>query len=244
MAVLALGEVAPPEHEETLALLELTYRAREPALRFQALIALHHLGGPSAEAAVTDALEDEDAEIRAMGYRCAEERWATEPPPEKIREAAERALVDDDAGVRLCAAILLANLGDAKGGDVLLRVIDGRLRVGTEADQQAAIELSARLELDGARGALERRAFGPFGLRNDSLAWHARTALASLGDQRAKHSILRGLSALLRDTRTLSVVAAGRAKLPEALPIISAMQGDAARADPDAVAEALEALSS
>ena len=60
-------------------------------------------------------------------------------------------------------------------------------------------------------------------------AQRLRKALASLGDQRAKHSILRGLSALLRDTRTLSVVAAGRAKLPEALPIISAMQGDAAR---------------
>jgi hypothetical protein len=47
---------------------------------------------------------------------------------------------------------------------------------------------------------------------------------------------------LNRDRRTLSVVAAGAARVHEAVPLLMAMRGDARRADPDAVAEALDAL--
>jgi HEAT repeat protein len=243
MALLALGEVAPAEHEETLALLELALRAREPALRFQALIALHRVGGPRVEGAVLDALADADAEVRAMGFRCAEERFADRRSPEALLDAAARALSDDAPQVRLCAAIVLANSGDARGGDVLLGVVEGSSRAGTDADLQAAIELVAELELPSAKRALERRAFGPLGFRADSLAYHARTALAKLGHPRAKDSILRGLRGFTRDTRTLSVVAAGRAELHEARPLITAMQGREERADQSAVEEALAALS-
>ncbi len=243
MALLALGEVAPIEHEETLALLGLALRAREPALRFQALIALHRVGGVGVEGAVLDALGDVDPEVRAMGYRCAEERFADRAPPAALLDAAARALSDDSREVRLCAAIVLANSGDARGGDVLLEVVDGRSKAGTDADRQAAIELVTELDLPGAKRALERRAFGPLGFRADSLAYHARTALAKLGHPRAKESILRGLRGFTRDTRTLSVVAAGRAKLAEARPLITAMQGREERADQGAVEEALAALS-
>jgi HEAT repeat protein len=243
MALLALGEVAPAGHEETLTQLELALRAREPALRFQALIALHRVGGSAAEGAVLDALGDADAEVRAMAFRCAEERFGETEAPKVLLDAAARALTDEIAEVRLCAAIVLANGGDARGGDVLLGVVDGSAKAGTDADRQAAIELVASLELPGAKRALERRAFGPLGLRGDSLAYHARTALAKLGHPRARDSILRGLRGFTRDTRTLSVVAAGRAKLAEARPIISAMHGREERADQGAVEEALAALS-
>jgi hypothetical protein len=63
-----------------------------------------------------------------------------------------------------------------------------------------------------------------------------------MGDARARAAILRALSAYSRDTRTLAVVAAGRANLFEALPIIAAMRADERRADPTAVEEALKAL--
>jgi HEAT repeat protein len=242
MALLALGEVAPEGHVETLELLELALRAREPALRFQALIALHRVGGARAEGAVLESLADPDAEVRAMGFRCAEECFSEREAPKALLAAAAQALSDEVAEVRLCAALVLANSGDARGGDVLLGVVDGSSKAGTNADRQAAIELVAELELPGAQRALERRAFGPLGLRGDSLAYHARTALARLGHSRARESILRGLRGFTRDTRTLSVVAAGRAKIAEARPLITAMQGKEERADQTAVEEALAAL--
>jgi HEAT repeat protein len=242
MALLALGEIAPEGHEETLALLELARRAHEPALRFQALIALHRVGGASAEPFVLEALGDADPEVRAMGFRCAEERFAERELPQALLDSAVKALSDEVEEVRVCAAIVLANGGDPRGGDVLLRVVDGSSKAGTDADRQAAIELVAELGLPGAERALERRAFGPLGLRPGSLAYHARTALAKLGHARAKESILRGLRGFTRDTRTLSVVAAGRARLVDALPLITAMAGREERADQTAVEEALASL--
>ena len=91
-----------------------------------------------------------------------------------------------------------------------------------------------------ARAALSRRAFGFFGLFRDPLAWHARVALARLGDPQAKSAILRGLSALTRDARTIAVAAAGRARLREARPILDRMTP--AQADPETVRDALADL--
>lgn len=243
MALLALGEVAPTGHSPTLDLLWLALEEREPELRFQALIALHRIGGAEAERAVLDALEDADPEVRAMAFRCADERFADQEAPRVLLERAAQALSDVAGEVRLCAALVLGGRGDARGGDVLLEVVEGRLKAGTDADLQAAIELVAELELPGAARALERRAFGPLGLRSDSFSYHARTALAKIGHFRAKSSILQGLRAITRDTRTLAVVAAGRAGLIEARPLISAMLGKEDRADQGAVEEALAALS-
>jgi hypothetical protein len=67
-------------------------------------------------------------------------------------------------------------------------------------------------------------------------------ALARMGHERAQREILRELSARDRDLRTLAVAAAGRARLVAAREPIAAMKGDARRADPDAVDEALAAL--
>jgi hypothetical protein len=53
---------------------------------------------------------------------------------------------------------------------------------------------------------------------------------------------LRGLRAWSRDTRTLSVVAAGRARLSEARPLLVAMRGDESRADQQALEQALGEL--
>lgn len=242
MAVLAIGEVAPPGDEDALSVLRSAFRSSDAPVRFQALIALHHVGGEAAEQAVFDAARDDDPELRAMALRIAEERFAERAPPAHFVTVAQRALEDDDRSVRLCAAILLASWGDERGGPVLLEVASGALKVGTEADHQAAIELSAKLGLPGVERALERRAYGPLGLRRDPLAWHAQVALARLGHARARAGVFRGLHAWSRDARTLAVVAAGRARLVEARAVLEGMRGDERRVDQAALSQALEEL--
>jgi HEAT repeat protein len=160
--------------------------------------------------------------------------------PEPLRQRARAALRDEVPSVRLAAAILLARVGDASGAEVICAVVKREDRVASLEDEQAALELAGELELEDARPALNRRAFGFFGLSRDPLAWHARVALARLGDPHAKAVILRGLSAFTRDARTIAVAAAGRARLSEASPILRRMTP--AQADPDTVAEALAEL--
>ena len=109
-------------------------------------------------------------------------------------------------------------------------------------DEQTAIVLVGELGVAGAIPGLERRAWGLFGLGRRRFAYEAQIALAQLGNARARATILRGLSGWTRDTRTLSVVAAGRARLTEARAAIQAMQRDEKRAEPNAVKEALELL--
>jgi hypothetical protein len=60
-----------------------------------------------------------------------------------------------------------------------------------------------------------------------------------MGDERAMRAIARDLSSWSRDTRTLAVVAAGRARLVETRARISAMRGNSKLAEPEAVEEAL-----
>jgi hypothetical protein len=122
-------------------------------------------------------------------------------------------------------------------------VARGATKTRDREDEAAAIELAGRLKLEGAKPGLEKRAFGGLlGFRRDPFAWHARVALARMGHERAQREILRELSASDRDLRTLAVAAAGRARLVAAREPIAAMKGDARRADPEAVDEALAAL--
>jgi len=213
-----------------------------PELRFQALIAQNRLARPALLARLVDASRDLDPEVRQIAFRLAEEQVLADGValPEPLRQRARAALRDDAPSVRLAAAILLARVGDACGADVIRAVVERKDRVASLEDEQAAIELSGELQISDARPALSRRAFGFFGLFRDPLAWHARVALARLGDEQAKAAILRGLSALTRDARTIAVAAAGRARLREARVILRGMT--AAQADPETVAEALAEL--
>jgi hypothetical protein len=85
---------------------------------------------------------------------------------------------------------------------------------------------------------LSRRAWGGF-LTRDPFSYESRIALARMGDPRARAAIVKGLSSWSRDTRTLSVVAAGRAHLAEARPRLSEMRGNPGFAEPESVDEAL-----
>jgi HEAT repeat protein len=245
MALAALGEIAElddPGDPEILALLEAARVDVAPEMRFQALIALNRVARASSPSWLLDASRDLDVEVRQIAYRLAEQQVLVDgvPLPEPLRQRARAALRDDAPSVRLAAAILLARVGDACGADVIKDVVERKDRVASLEDEQAAIELCGELSISDARPALTRRAFGFFGLFRDPLAWHARVALARLGDPQAKGAILRGLAAFTRDARTIAVAAAGRARLREAHPILRAMT--AAQADPETVAEALAQL--
>ena len=242
MALAALGEIAEPCDDEVLSLLEQARTDAAPELRFQALLAQNRLCRAVLQERLIDATRDSDAEVRQIAYRLAEEHVVSDraPLPEPLRQRARAALRDDAPSVRLAAAILLARIGDASGAQVICAVVKKEDRVASLEDEQAALELAGELKLTEARAALSRRAFGFFGLFRDPLAWHARVALARLGDPQAKAAILRGLSAFTRDARTIAVAAAGRARLSEARSILRRMTP--AQADPDTVAEALAEL--
>jgi len=242
MALAALGEIAEIDDPDILALLEAARFDVAPELRFQALIALNRLARKELLPRLVDATRDLDAEVRQIAFRLAEEQVLADGValPESLRQRARAALRDDAPNVRLAAAILLARVGDASGADVIRGVVERKDRVASLEDEQAAIELCGELSISDARPALTRRAFGFFGLFRDPLAWHARVALARLGDEQAKKAILRGLAAFTRDARTIAVAAVGRARLREARPILRGMT--AAQADPETVAEALAEL--
>jgi HEAT repeat protein len=240
-ALLALGELAAPDDHELGERLSVLLAAPEPALRFQALVACERLLPERAEPMLLEASFDADPEVRAMALRLARKRWPEAEAPGPLVERALDELADPSPPVRAAAALWLASLGDARADDVLVRLLEQKRSRGGESDLEDAMELAARRSIGRARPALERRAFGIL-RRPDALGWHARIALARLGDARAQTSILRGLGAWTRDARTLAVVAAGRAGLREARERILGFRGDPRRAEPEAVEEALAAL--
>jgi hypothetical protein len=252
MAITALGEIGDPRATERLRRALGDPRAD---VRFQAAIAFPRVSA-SREAAIEALLaatRDEDALVCHIALRMAEELSSADGEDggvdARVLVRARALLAHDAAEVRVASAILLAAVetpGSAlrrASEEILVQVASGGLKTRDREDEAAAIELAGALGLEAARPGLERRAFGGLlGLRRDPLAWHARVALARMGHARACREILRELSAADRDLRTLAVAAAGRARLAAAREPIAAMRGDEARADPDAVAEALAIL--
>jgi HEAT repeat protein len=246
MALLGVGELAEPEHTEARAAATRGLVDRLPAVRYQAVVALARLLGDGSLEALLVGSRDADPEVRHVAFRVAEEVFGGRVPeqvPLPLVQRARGALRDDNAGVQVAAAILLAVLGDATGSERLVEVVNARRRIVHVEDEIIVVELCGQLKLASATPGLERRAFGLFGARTP-VSWHARVALAELGHQRARSAILRGLSAWSRDARTLAVAAAGRARLQEAREALERMSGVPERAEPDAVTDALDSINS
>lgn len=237
MALLAVGELASAEHPEAVDALLAAQRADAPAERFQALLGLHQLGAARAQQAIIEGTVDPDPEVRRLSFRVAEAEWADGELPELLHARARAALSDARDGVRTAAALLLGHFGDPSGKHRVLELIAGAAAGASVEDQQAAVELAGALGLKEAGPLLERRAHSF--LNRDPLAFHARVALARLGNERAITAILRGLEAWTFDARTMAVAAAGLAGLVQARARIAAL-GE--RADSAAVAEALARL--
>jgi HEAT repeat protein len=243
MVLIGVGELASADHAEARGVATRGLVDRAAAVRYQAVVALARLQGEASLESLLVGSRDADPEVRHVAFRVAEEVFGLrrESAPLPLVQRARGALRDDNRGVQVAAAILLATIGEAAGCERLVEVINDRQRFLHAEDEIIAVELCGQLKLEQATAGLERRAFGFWGGRAP-VGWHARVALAELGHERAKRTILRGLSAWSRDARTLAVAAAGRAKLQEARPILQRMLGAPARAEPDAVSDALAAI--
>lgn len=242
--IAALGELG-----DTAAVDELRVALGDarPEVRFQAVIAFPRVARTKKEAieALLQATHDDDGFVCQIALRMAEEVAGDDRNAldERVFVRARALLLHGPPKVRVAAAVFLARASKERADravrEVLVAVALEELRSGDGEDEAAAIELCGDLGLAAARPGLERRAFSRLVLRRDRLAWHARVALARMGHERASREILSELGSWDRDRRTLAVAAAGRARLEAARPLITAMRGDAARADPSAVDEAL-----
>jgi len=247
MAILALGELGAPDRDRIE-----TVRAAldDPAapLRFLALVALHHLVGKLAGKEIESVLEakfsDPDAEVRFVAIRVAEERFVgpKSERPDWLLDKLKQALVDEEAFVRLLAAIVLYRAGEATDAKILADAVSARVGVREIEDEQAAVEIAGELGLEQARAGLERRAFGWFGVSRDTFAWQARVALAKMAHPRAVQSILDDLKGWTWETRTMAAAAAGAAGLKAARARLLAMLGDESVANPDTVRDALRQI--
>ena len=138
------------------------------------------------------------------------------------------------------AAIVIATAGKDWADETLLEATKGKLSPISPEDLGAILELVGDRGLTSAREALEARARGGFlGLSKDPCQWHARVALARLGDEKEKKAIVKELSASDFGKRTMAVAAAARAHIAEAIPLIEAMEGKPKLADEETVREAL-----
>lgn len=242
MALIAMGEVCTPGDARALEAVERALASGAAPMRYQALIALSRLDATGAGPAVLRATTDPDAEVRHVAFRILEERATGEADVVSIGEdvvkSARDALDDESLAVRLCAAILLSRSGDRSGTAIVVEAVNRADALVDFEDLSTAISLVADLDLAEAKPGLSRRAWRGV-LSRDPLSYEARIALARMGDAKARATIVRGLSSWSRDTRTLSVVAAGRARIAEARPRLFAMRDNPSFAEPEAVDEAL-----
>jgi HEAT repeat protein len=230
MAIAALGEIGDARAGQRL---ERALRDSRPEVRYQAVIAFSRVAkddAPSVAAALGRALDDDDVAIRYIAMRVAEE-FQTDGEPlrdPRIRARAEQLVndADADADVTVVAGLYLARLGDDRGRAVVLAVVAEARSTPELEDEQACVEVAGDLAMRDAIPHLERRAWGTRHVLRSvlswgagdrrSCAWHARIALARMGNERARTEILAELGSWRRETREAAVVAAGRARIHEA----------------------------
>ncbi len=261
MAISALGEIGDPRAARRI---ERALSDRRPEVRYQAVIAYARIAGddPAAVAtALVAATGDADDAIRYIAMRVAEEQLSArgnEASDERMTRRA-RELLDaeeggaaGDGGVGVVAALYLARLGDPAGLARVLEVVSETREPPPLEDEQACVELCGELRVREAIPHLERRAWGRRRILRTVFAWgagdgsscafHARIALARLGHERARAEILADLSSWRRETREAAVVAAGRARLGEARPVLQGLQERGGSVDAALVREALVRL--
>lgn len=214
MALVALGEIGDPA---ALPRLRRALHDERPEVRYQAVIAFARIAQAEddevAEALARGAADD-DLNVRYVALRSAEDRFGR-APPRSILDVAARRLDDPACHVANAAAILLCRGGDERGKARVLRIVAGAERASRE-DERGAIEVAGERGYAQAQPALARRAWGLVHFVRETSAWHAKIALARMGDERAAHDILGDLTSMDRDKRQAAVVAAGRARLASA----------------------------
>jgi HEAT repeat protein len=244
MAINALGEIGD---ERAAPRLRRALTDSRPEVRYQATIAIARVLSDAAEIeeAIVRATRDDDDAIVHIALRIAEERMDEGKGIGDEVLTRARALLEKSASahVAIVAAIVLTKSGDASGNDLVLRVVRGERIKGqapAKEDEQAAVELVGQLGMKEAMPQLEKRAWGLASWVSDTASFHAKIALARLGNDRAKKEILKDLESGKREVIEAAVVAAGRARLVDAKKTIERLP--AAACDPDLVKEALGLL--
>jgi hypothetical protein len=190
-------------------------------------------------------LADEDPWVRHLAVRLVEQRLCErgEQMAPAFSERLERAATQDShRAVRLAASIVLTRSGDPRGPACLAELLNGSRRGFELDDEYTAVEVAGECGVEAAKPGLTRRAGGRWVLWPDPMVWSARIALVALGDDAARHQILRGLHAWTREQRELAVFAAGKARIIEARQRLEQMRDRERLADPETVAEALHSL--
>jgi HEAT repeat protein len=243
MVLNTLGELADTR---ALPRLRRALTEKRPEMRYQAIIAFARVADDDTEIgqALLTATNDDDDAVVHIALRIAEERLDAGKPVEPRLVTRAKALLEAPSPhLALVAAIFLGKAGDTAGNRLLLRVVRGE-KVNGQApekeDERAAVELVGELGLDEAKSHLEKRAWGVMHFVRDTCVFHAKIALARMGHPRAVAEIMNDLQATRPDVLGGAVVAAGRARLAKARPLIEKLT--AAAVDPELVKEALARL--
>jgi HEAT repeat protein len=247
MALSALGEIGDARAAQRL---ERALRDARPEVRYQAVIAFARVAKDDPAAvvvALARALNDEDPAICYIAMRIAEEQVADaggdvaeKGDAHPLRDArlvarAEQLAEGAEEAVAVVAGLYLARIGKPLGRAIALDVVAERRQTPELEDEQACVELSGELAMREAVVHLERRAWGRRRVLRSllswgagdraSCAWHARTALARMGHERARAEILADLGSWRRETREAAVVAAGRSRLRESRDVLEKLLG-------------------
>jgi HEAT repeat protein len=243
MALVALGELGDPR---ALPRLSRALSDKRPEMRYQAVIAYARVADDAKAIALAllTAAGDDDHAVAHIALRIAEERLDAGHAADERLVVRARALLDAESPhLALVAAIYLGKAGDRAAHALLLSVVRGD-KVAGEApekeDERAAVELVGELGLEEARPHLERRAWGVMHYVRDTCVFHAKIALARLGHPRATAEILADLDSTRPDVLGAAVVAAGRARLKGARPLLVRLP--TVTVDPELVREALARL--
>jgi HEAT repeat protein len=174
MALLAIGEVAPPGDAAACEAVGAGLASDAPAIRFQALVAANRLLPAAALVApLRSALAADEPRLRYLACRIVEERFLSEPAPapnrapepgddaERLAALVDGCLDDADADVALAAALALARRGSRRASACLARALNARRRFTHLDDEHAAVDLCGQLGVSAARPGLRAHACGP-----------------------------------------------------------------------------------
>jgi HEAT repeat protein len=239
VATIALGQLGGERAHNAL---EAALQSEHAEVRFQAIAGFAETDERADPRRLTALLRDGDAEVRGQAARAVATLAAAEPHAKAaVIEALKGVLTDASARTRAEAALALAQLGDASGGDVFRDALeDPTLR-------SDVLEAIAELSLTGYADVIARMAGNVFTSPFDRIA--GARALVRLGDARGVELLRAALSGFRAMPRVLAVQAIAdlaRSGCGSAVSVLApqlAKLADRPRGvDPAAVAEALELL--
>jgi hypothetical protein len=246
MALLGLGELADPGNAKVERVVVQALTAQEPALRFQALLAMARLGVTDLAHRLETALGDGDPPVRYLALRLLDEHWERCQGRASVQRRTAAALRDPELQVRVAAALLpLPAPPDPEHleqiGAVLVEGLEARVKLPAPEDEQALIERAGEMNLTAALPSLRRIAWGLFGVSTSPFAYQAQVALLRMGDSVALQRFAKSLVSRRRDVCARAVAAVAEARVTALGPQLE-VAARSGRVDPELIERARAAL--